>query len=195
MQDSEYQIVQDFLSGDRARKAKAARLYADTFDLEQIQSEAVCSGMFVPDKLLEFDRDNLGILEESLSPERMEELENGADPTPGERKRYRASLLRQVKDGDSDADMVPGFWIHSIRDTSGNEIYALTMATGYSFSGISTDFHGLFLWEKDCIEYLKESGVVTGATHYRRKSKKEPGNQISLKFPKKRKKEVIPKSG
>ena len=37
---------------------------------------------------------------------------------------------------------------------------ALITVTGYSFSGIHAEFHGLFPAEKDCIEDLKQTGVV-----------------------------------
>jgi hypothetical protein len=126
--------------------------------------------------------------------ERMVELEAGAEPTSGKRKRYRASIIRQVKDGDSDADETPGFWIHAIRDKSGDEIFALTTATGYSFSGISSQFHGLFSWERDCIEYLKKGGVVADISHLRPTPRKETSNQLSLKLAGKSKKKSSQKS-
>lgn len=194
MQDIKNQIVQDFLSGDRKRMVRAAKLYEDTFGLEQIQSEAVSCGEIVPNRLLEFDLNNLGVLEESLPKERMVELEAGAEPTSGERKRYRASIIRQVKDGDSDANETPGFWIHAIRDKSGDEIFALTTATGYSFSGISSQFHGLFSWERDCIEFLKKGGVVADISHLRPTPRKETSNQLSLKLAGKSKKKSSQKS-
>jgi hypothetical protein len=161
MQDTINLIVRGYLSGDREKKAQAVNLYRNAFDLDRIQAEAVSCGMFVPSSLLEFDRDNLELLDEFLPPKRMQELASGAEPTLGERKRYRALLLSQVRNGDSDADLVPAFWIHRIRDVSGNALFALVTATGYSFSLIGMQFHGLFLQKSDCMSYLKLRGEVT----------------------------------
>jgi hypothetical protein len=160
MQDNINQIVEGFLSGDQSEEDQAEDLYKETFDLDEIQSEAIRCGTILPNWFLEFDRDNLELLEESLPPERMKELESGAEPTPEERESYRALRLSQVENGGGDADVIPGFWIHQIRDSNGIDLFALTTVIGYSFSLISSEFHGLFLSEEESIKYLKQDGVV-----------------------------------
>lgn len=161
------QVVQGFLSGGAA-KAQAAKLYQESFDLDEIQSKAVCCGLIVPNWWLEFDVDQLEFLEGLLSPKRMEELASGAEHTARERKRYRAHRLSQVRNGDIDFDQIPGFWIHRIVDSNGDDLFALTTVTGYSFSFIRTEFQGLFLRETDCMAYLKSHGVLRGVRHLRR---------------------------
>jgi len=183
MQETINQIVQGFLSGDRVERDRAADLYEETFDLSEIQSEAVSCGTIVPNSLLEFDQDNLELLEGSLSPERMEELSSVAEPAPEERESYRALLLSQVENGDCDADVIPALWIHQIRDSNGNDLFALTTVTGYPFSGISTEFHGFFLSEKDCIEHLKRNAIVRDLQHFQRVWRQESEDQLSLEFP------------
>jgi len=168
MQDSINQIVQGFLSGGRDKKAQAVQLYQETFDLDEIQSKAVCCGTIVPNWWLEFDRAPLELLEELFSPKRIRELESGAESTTRERKRYRTHRLSQVRDGDYDADEIPGFWIHQIMDLNGDDIFGLSTVTGYSFSFIGTQFHDLFSWVEDCIDYLKMRGVVRDLQHFRR---------------------------
>ena len=162
MQSDINEIVGGFLSGIPSKRARAEELYKETFDLDEIQSDSVRCGTIVPKWFLEFDRNHLELLEESLSLERMKELESGAKPTPEEQETYRELRLSQAEDGDIDADYIPGFWIQRIADSNGDGLFALTTVIGYSFNGIETEFHGLFLFEKDCIEYLKQHGVVIG---------------------------------
>lgn len=97
-------------------------------------------------------------------------------------------MIQQIKDGDSDADETPGFWIHAIRNRNGEEVFALTTATGYSFSGIFSEFQGLFAWERECIDFLKECGVITETTDLQPMTRDEPSNQLSLSFPGKQRK-------
>jgi hypothetical protein len=162
LQETINEIVDGFLSGGTA-KTRAIELYVDNFDLDEIQSEALRAGLLVPNWWLEIDRDKPELLEGLLSARRIEELESGAEPTPEERERYRALRLSQIEDGDIDADDIPAFWIHRIVDSRGDDLYALTTARGYSFNGVESGFHGLFLWEKDCFDYLNMRGVVFGA--------------------------------
>jgi hypothetical protein len=145
MQETINQIVQGFRFGDLIERDRAADLYEETFDLDEIQSEAVCCGTIAPNSFLEFDRDHLELLKESLSPERMEELESGAEPTPEERERYRALRLSQVENGDCDADVIPAFWIHQIRDSNGCDLFALSTATGYAFQAFIQSFMVSFI--------------------------------------------------
>jgi hypothetical protein len=153
------EIVHGFFSGGAA-KARAAELYQDSFDLDEIQSNAVCSAILVPNWWLEFDRDQLDSCKELFPPERIEQLTSGAEPTPEERDRYRTHRLSVIRDGDVDADYIPAFWIHRIVDSNGDDLFALTTVRGYSFNGIESEFHGLFLSEKNCMEYLNASGEV-----------------------------------
>jgi hypothetical protein len=162
MQDTINQIVDGFLAGGAA-KARAIELYRDNFDLDEIQSKALHSGLLVPNWWLEIDRNRPELLEGLLSPKRIEELKSGAKPTARERKRYRTHRLSEIRDGDIDADYIPAFWIHRIVDSRGDDLFALTTARGYSFNGVESGFHGLFLWEKDCFDYLNIRGVVFGA--------------------------------
>ncbi len=162
MQDTIDEIVDGFLVGGAA-KARAIDLYRDNFDLDEIQSEAIHSGLLVPNRWLEIDRKRPELLEGLLSPKRIEELESGAKPTARERKRYRTHRLSEINDGNIDADYIPTFWIHQIADSRGDDLFALTTGRGYSFSGFETEFEGFFLWERDCFEYLNKHGVVLGA--------------------------------
>lgn len=162
LQDTINEIVDGFLSGGAA-KARAGELYQDTFGLDEIQSEAICSAILVPNRWLEFDRDQLHSCEGLFSPERIKQLTSGAEPTARERKRYRTHRLSVIKDGDIDSDYIPTFWIHQIVDSRGDDLFALTTARGYSFNGVESEFHGLFLWERDCFDYLNKRGMVLGA--------------------------------
>jgi len=162
MQDVIDQIVDGFLSGGAA-KAQARTLYQDNFDLANIQSKAIRSGLLVPDSWLEIEPDRPELLEGLFLPKRIEELESGAKPTARERKRYRTHRLSQIKDGDVDFDYVSAFWIHRIVDSRGDDVFVLTTARGYSFTGVESELEGFFLWERDCFEYLSEDGVVIGA--------------------------------
>jgi hypothetical protein len=182
MQDTINQIVQGFLFGNRLEKTRALDLYQENFDLDEIQSKAVCCGLLLPNRWLEFDRDKLGILEGLFSTKRIRELTSGAEPTARERKRYRTHRLSQVRDGDIDADEIPAFWIHRIMDSNGDDLFALTTGTGYSFS-FCTEFRGLFHWEKDCMDYLKMRGVVTGVQHFQPEGRPESKDQLSFLFP------------
>jgi hypothetical protein len=186
LKDTINQILHGYFSGG-AEKARAAELYQDNFDLDSIQSQAVCSGLLVPNRWFEFNQDELGILEELFSPKRVKELTSGAEPTNREQKRYRAYKMSQIKDGDIDADYITGFWIHRIVDSNGDDLFALTTAKGYSFNGIESEFHGLFLWEKDCIEYLSACGQISGIQHFQPAAREQSKDQFSFKFPRQRK--------
>ena len=163
MQDTIDEIVERISRRRRAAKAIAIDLYRDHFDLDEIQSEAVHSGLLVPDWWLEIDPERPELLEGILSPKRIWELESGAKPTVREQKRYRTHRLSEINDGNIDADYIPTFWIHQIVDSKGDDLFALTTARGYSFNGVETELDGLFLWERDCFEYLNKQGVIFGA--------------------------------
>lgn len=163
MQDKIDQIIDGFLAGGAA-KARARELYQESFDLSHIQSEAIHSGLLVPNRWLEIDRNSPELLEGLFSAKRIEEIESGAEPTARERNRYRKRRLSQIRDDeDVDFDQIPAFWIHRIVDSRGEDFFALTTARGYSFSGVESEFHGLFPWERDCFDFLSMRGVVVGA--------------------------------
>jgi hypothetical protein len=162
MQDAIDEIVDSFLAGGAGRR-RAIELYQDNFDLDEIQSNALRSALLVPNWWLEIDRDRPELLQGLFSPTRIEELETGVEPTAEEQERYRTHRLSEISDGDIDADYIPAFWIHRIVDSRGDDLFALTTATCYSFNGVESGFHGLFLWEKDCFDYLNVLGVVSGA--------------------------------
>jgi hypothetical protein len=135
LQETINEIVEGFLSGGAA-KARAGELYQDSFDMDEIQSEALRTGLLIPKRWLEIDGNRPELLEGLLSPKRIKELESGAKPTARERKRYRTHRLSEIEDGNVDADYIPAFWIHRIVDSRGDDLFALTTARGYSFTGV-----------------------------------------------------------
>jgi len=97
MQDTINQIVEGFSPGIEARKLKLKVFCEKTFDLDEILGRSFRCGTVVPNWFLEFDRDNLDLLEKSFSPERMEELKSGAEPTPAAKSwSDRASLSLSI---------------------------------------------------------------------------------------------------
>jgi hypothetical protein len=167
--------VEDFLSRERNLKAEAAGLYEDTFSIEQIQSAAICLGMVVPHALFDFDPEQVDRFDQTFPPDRIAELHSGSKPTAQEVQLYRKCILAEAEGGDCDADLIPGFWIHRLRHRDGREVYALTTAAGYSFSGITSHLEGLFESEESALNSLSSIGVAVDITR-RVRSEKSRGS-------------------
>lgn len=75
----------------------------------------------------------LSALKGDVTDERLEALREGAEPAKEERQAYRASVIAQVENGNADADVIPGYWIYTLRHSDGREVFALETVTGYSF--------------------------------------------------------------
>ena len=143
MQDTIDQIVDGFLARGAAR-ARAIQLYQDNFALDEIQSKAIRSALFVPNWWLEIDPDGPELLEGLLSPKRIEELESGAEPTARERKRYRTHRLSEIRNGNIDADYIPTFWIPRIVDSRADDLFALTTARAIHSMVLNRSFMASF---------------------------------------------------
>jgi hypothetical protein len=94
------------------------------------------------------------------SAQRLEALYEGAEPTEEERLAYRANVIAQVESGNVDSDVIPGYWIRELRHSDGRKIFALQTVTGYSFSGVTKTFHGLFPSVEDARTDLARWGFV-----------------------------------
>jgi hypothetical protein len=93
MQPTIGRIVDAFYSSDAERIAGASKLYRETVPLEDIQDSYECCGMVIPKQNLEFDSNNAIRIREYVTPERLEALEEGAEPTAEEREAYRKDVV------------------------------------------------------------------------------------------------------
>jgi hypothetical protein len=164
MQATIDKIIEQFLSGTTDGIVRACGLYEDTLFREDGEERARQDfehcGMVIPNERLEFDRDDVDRLEGHVTDERSKALWEGAEPTEEERQAYRASVIAKVEDGSDDADVIPGYWIRKLRHSDGREVFALETVTGYSFSGVTNTFHGLFPSVEDAQKHLSGWGVV-----------------------------------
>lgn len=162
MQPTIDKIIEQFFSGTKDGIARASALYEDTiFGKEEgAREDFEHCGTVIPNKQMEFDRDDVDRLEGQVTDERLEALWEGAEPTEEERRAYRASVIAQVEDGSADADVIPGYWIYELRYSDGREVFALETVTGHSFSGVTNTFHGLFPSVEDARMDLARWGLV-----------------------------------
>jgi len=162
MQPTIDKIVEQFLSGTKDGIARACALYKDTHFQQQggARDDFEHCGSVIPNECMEFDRDDLDRLKGDVTDQRLEALREGAEPTEEERQVYRSSVIAQVEDGSADYDAIPGYWIYKLRHSDGREVFALETVTGYSFSGVTNTFHGLFSSAEDARTDLARLGLV-----------------------------------
>ena len=103
------------------------------------------------DRLLENWDLNDGTLREYL------EDEDTIDDTA--RLSHIVSLLEGQLD-EPDSDLVPAIFAHPLKDSQGRGALIAFSSTGYSFSGISNTFLGVFLDESSIRRFLREEGYV-----------------------------------
>jgi hypothetical protein len=103
--------------------------------------------------------DDVGLLEGYLDEDRLEELEDGAEPTAEEVELYRElSIASSLENPDYDVD--PGFRVHEITDAAGRTIHAVLLVNGYSFSGVTYRFRGFFVSREAALSHLRTIGPI-----------------------------------
>jgi hypothetical protein len=159
MQQTINRVVEEFLSG---REAVASGLYESLlFDSQGgVPEEFEFCGTVIPEQCLEYSAENYELLEVFVTDDRLTELSNGAEATGEETKEYRRRILAPVEDGSADADVMPGYWVRCLRHSDGREAFALETVKGYSFSGVTNTFHGIFPKLKEALKELSTWGVV-----------------------------------
>ena len=95
-----------------------------------------------------------------VEEDRLEQLENGDDPTEEEIADYRKTWLEQLEYGDVDADSISVYAISHYSDESGKSYAILLSGGGYSFSGVSYDFVNAFEDLEAAMAYVKLRGHV-----------------------------------
>lgn len=162
MQTTIDKIIEQFFAGSKDSVALACALYKDILfgEEEGAREDFAHCGMVIPNECLEFDSDYVDRLEGRVTDERLEALSEGSEPTEQERRAYRAVVIAQVEEGKADADVIPGYWIYKLRHSDGREVWALETVRGYSFSGVTNTFHGLFPSVEDARKDLARWGLV-----------------------------------
>jgi hypothetical protein len=155
------EIVEEFFTGKRET---ASAFYKERLfeDAGAAPEDFVSCGTVIPNHCLEPDLawDVEDRLQNYVTEERLEAISKGAELTQDEKEDYRRSVIAQVKDGTSDADVIPGYWARRLRHTDGREVFALETVNGYSFSGVTNTFHGLFQSVEETFKDLSTWGVV-----------------------------------
>jgi hypothetical protein len=70
------------------------------------------------------------------------------------------SLLEEQLD-EPDSDLVPAIFAYSLKDSQGRVALISFSSTGYSFSGVSASFLGVYLDESSLRRHLKDEGYVS----------------------------------
>jgi hypothetical protein len=155
------EIVEEFFTG---KKEIASAFYKERLFEEEggAPEDFVSCGTVIPNHCLEPDLawDVEDRLQNYVTEERLEAIAKGAELTQGEREDYRRSVIAQVNDGTADADVIPGYWARRLRHTDGREVFALETVKGYSFSGVTNTFQGLFPTVDDSVKNLSTWSVV-----------------------------------
>jgi hypothetical protein len=100
-----------------------------------------------------------------LDPPRIEKLEQGEEPTEEEVELFRAAWLHWAcHSPDADADVIPAFLGVQLDYSDGRSCYGVLLIRGFSFSGVQTDFHGLFRDREAVLEYLRFVGHIDAET-------------------------------
>lgn len=104
-----------------------------------------------------FDHDGAQWLQGKVYQSRYKELEEGAEPTAAELRKYVEVWLASVAAGDYDSDIIPTCGVSSYENANGEVRYAVICSTGYSFSEVrhrlkKADFTSL----EDAIRYVHE---------------------------------------
>jgi hypothetical protein len=154
------EIVEQYFAGEEGMTRSVALYTENMSAFEEAATEFEYTGQVIPHDLLEVDRDEQYTLEKILTPERFDAVEDGVEPTEQEKQAYRAAVIESVQEGNADADVIPGYWVQRLRHSDGREVFALTTATGYSFSGVTNGFHGFFPSVEAALKDLSEWGLV-----------------------------------
>jgi hypothetical protein len=109
----------------------------------------------VPDRI---DPDLVFLLGAHCTPARIAELEAGATASGLEHAAWRAAWLERALD-NHDADVTAAVCITSLNALDGRGCVAMVTITGYSFSGITREWHGFFGSKDDALAALR-------CTHY-----------------------------
>jgi hypothetical protein len=162
MQQTINRIVGLFFSGTQDAPALARALYEEFLFGEEdgARENFESCGTVIPNEQMEYDGDAADRLGGFVTSARLDALWDDAEPTEDERQEYRRRVIAQVKDGSADADVIPGYWVYPLRHTDGREVFALETVKGYSFSGVSNTFHGLFSSVEEALESLSSWGLV-----------------------------------
>jgi len=59
-----------------------------------------------------------------VTPERLDALVGGGDPSEEEKHEYRRRLIARAEDGEADYDYGPGYYVYPLRHTDGREVFA-----------------------------------------------------------------------
>jgi hypothetical protein len=96
--------------------------------------------------------------EKLLSPERLEEINDGQKITEAELVLLQKTRLEKLLDDCGDADVTTGYSLVEIVDGDGNTGIAVYLCTGYSFSGLNIWVLDVFDTREDALAYLNENG-------------------------------------
>lgn len=97
------------------------------------------------------------ILEGKIPSQRLEALEDGEEPTAEELRLWREAWIERALE-DEDADVVPGYAISKVVRPGSETMYALILATGYSFTHIERWVEGVFPSVEAAMNYISASG-------------------------------------
>jgi len=158
MQRTVDRVVQEFLSG---REAVASDLYRSVlFDEGGAPEDFEFFGTVVPHDYLDYSAEDCCRLEEFVTDDRLTELADGAAATEEEKQEYRRRVMAEVEDGSADAEIISGYWVRRLQHSDGRTVFALGTVKGYSFSGVTYTFHGLFRNVEEAMKDLSTWGVV-----------------------------------
>jgi hypothetical protein len=103
--------------------------------------------------------ERLGIdwLDRFVDEARLEELEAGAALTEAEVAFLRETWIR-LQAEDPDYDLVSSIWLCPLRHSDGRTVTAVVLRSGYSFSGVGGEFHGLYPDDAAALANLARSG-------------------------------------
>ena len=144
----------DSLVGSAFGAHDVAVEYDDVFDDDHDSTEFAFDPFeaLLIDRLLEYWDLNDRALREYLGEEGAIE-----DAT---RLSHIISLLEGQLD-EPDSDLVPAIFAYPLKDSQGRVALISFSSTGYSFSGVSDTFLGVYLDESSIRRHLKDEGYVT----------------------------------
>jgi hypothetical protein len=102
--------------------------------------------------------ESAGLLKGKVSSRRIGKLEGGAKPIAKEFQLWRKAWIKSALEDQEDADIVPGFAISRVNLPGYETVYALILATGYSFTDIERWLEGVFPSMEGAIQHMSDDG-------------------------------------
>jgi hypothetical protein len=154
------QILADYFDGN-LKADDEQQLSEYVKESEDRDYDNLCGVVISRNLIPDYDSAVCCHLSEYLDESRLNQLEDGAEPSSEELELFRAAWLHWAgHSSEADSDVIPGFVTVKVNHSDGRSCYGLLLIRGYSFTEIREEFHGLFRDGEAVLKYVRALGYI-----------------------------------